>query len=287
MLIIMTVLIEYGGAGRHLVALDRPSITLALKLSFALQIVCPLTTSFSKLGVLCLFYRIFGQSSRAYRMCIKATFAFVVVIMIAQILIPFLNCRPFNHTWHPESQGSCAIPALSLWRYLGIPNVVTTLIIVTLPVPALAKLNVSRPVRLGLIVVFGICILGIVAAIMRFQSFLAVTNFRDITYENVKPLCWTIAESGIYLVAGIMPTLRPLLMRVFKDTIFHRLVATGSSAKVSGSWGNKRISRMKRAEQGRSAGSKQDASVSVVSAEGVALVQTEAPKTNGPGPDWI
>lgn len=280
-------LIKLGGAGRHLDALDPPAITTALKLSFALQIVCPLTTSFSKLGALCLFHRIFGQASRAYRMCINATFGLVVAIMIAQILIPFLNCRPFNHTWNPRLQSSCAIPALSLWRFLGIPNVVTTLIIVSLPIPALAKLNVSRPVRIGLIVVFSICLLGIVAAIMRFQSFLAVTDFRDITYENVRPLCWTIAESGIYLVAGIMPTLRPLLKRVFKDTIFERMLITSSNIKVSGSWGSKRFSRMRKNEQERAASNKQNTSISVVSAEGVALVETEHPRTNGPGPDWI
>lgn len=238
------VLVEIGGAGRHLIALQRPTITNALKLSLALQIVCPVTTSLSKLGVLCMFQRIFGQASKRYRVVIRIAFGLVLAIMIAQILIPFANCRPFSRNWNINGPGSCAIPGLSLWRFLGIPNVLTTFIIVGIPIPALAKLNVSRPMKFGLAAIFSVCILGIVAAVMRFLSFLAVTDFHDITYENVKPLCWTIAESGIYLVAGIMPTLKPLLKKLFKETRFERMLAGTSSARQSGSWGNKRFSRM-------------------------------------------
>ncbi|KAF2249013.1 hypothetical protein BU26DRAFT_379265, partial [Trematosphaeria pertusa] len=129
-------------------------------------------------------------------------------------VIPFANCKPFSKNWEVMGPGSCAIQPLSLWRYLSIPNVVTTIIIVGIPLPALYKLNVSPATKVGLGLVFSVCIAGIVAAIMRFQSFLEVANFNDITYENIKPLCWTIAESGIYLVAGVLPTLRPLVRKV-------------------------------------------------------------------------
>jgi hypothetical protein len=78
--------------------------------------------------------------------------------------------------------------------------------------------------KVGLGVVFSVCILGVVAAVMRFRSFLAVNNFNDITYENVEPLCWTIAESGIYLVAGCMLGLKPLVKKMCKFFAFGRLL---------------------------------------------------------------
>ncbi|CAO2653071.1 Nn.00g024820.m01.CDS01 [Neocucurbitaria sp. VM-36] len=274
-------LIEIGGAGRHLRSLQPHIITNALKLSTALQIVCPLTTSLSKLGVLCMLHRIFGQASRWYRVAIRTTFALVATIMIVQVLIPFLNCRPFSKTWSPDpfSPGTCAIPGLLLWRYLGIPNVFTTLIIVGIPVPALAKLNVSRSVKFGLCIVFSVCILGIIAAIMRLQSFLQVTDFHDITYENVKPLCWTIAESGIYLVAGVMPTLRPLLRKLFKDTMYERMLTGNTRTRQSGSWRYKRFSRMWfKGEQPVPVAAKEHRSLSDASGEGVALVRAELPR---------
>jgi hypothetical protein len=57
--------------------------------------------------------------------------------MVAQVLIPFMNCRPFSKTWNPDPRypGSCYIPGLVLWRYLGIPNVVTSLVIIGILVP--------------------------------------------------------------------------------------------------------------------------------------------------------
>jgi hypothetical protein len=101
--------------------------------------------------------------------------------------------------------------------------VVTTPIIVDIPVSALYNLHVSRALKAGLVIVFGVCILGVVAAVMRFQAFLALEDFRDITEENVKPLFWTIAEGGIYLVAVCMLGLKSLVKRVFKITAFERL----------------------------------------------------------------
>lgn len=153
--------------------------------------------------------------------------------------------------------------------------------IVGIPVPALAKLHVSRPVKVGLCIVFSVCILGIVAAIMRFQSFLAVVDFHDITYENVKPLCWTIAESGIYLIAGVMPTLRPFLRRLFKDTMFERMLTGSSRTRQSGSRGDKRFSRMwLKVGQPVPEVVKEHRSNSDASREGVTLVKLDLPKVN-------
>ncbi|KAH7082041.1 hypothetical protein FB567DRAFT_594549 [Paraphoma chrysanthemicola] len=240
---IMILLVELGGAGRHRVALPPSTVQNALKLSTALQIVCPLTTSLSKLGVLCLLHRILGRTSRGYRLVIRSTFGVVLVVMVVQVLYPFLNCRPFSKTWIPQKPGGCAITSLSLWRYLSIPNVLTTLVVVGIPLPALTKLQVSRSVKLGFVAVFLVCTVGVIAAIMRLRAFLKVADFHDITFENVEGLCWTVAESGIYLIAGTMLTLKPLLRKLCKGTIAKRLFGdrrkhsnSGVSEKPYRSW---------------------------------------------------
>jgi hypothetical protein len=178
-----------GDAGRHLVTLPAGTLMNALKLCTVLQIVCPLMTSLSKLGVLCLLNRIFKQSERWYRIAIGTTFYLRLAITFSQVLIPFINCRPFSKNWKPDEPGTCAIARLSLWRYLDIPNVSTTLFTVAIPFPALAKLHVSRSSKLGLVIVFGVCVLGVGTAIMRVRFFLKVVDINDITYQNVKPLC--------------------------------------------------------------------------------------------------
>lgn len=237
-------MIQVGGAGRHMVSLQPDTLTEMLKLNTALQIICPLTTSLTKLGILCLYQQIFArQSSRYYHWAIKGTFALVLCTLIIQVIIPFANCKPFSHSWDPFGPGSCAFPGLNLWRYLSIPNVISTIIMIAIPLPALYKLNVGVPTKLGLGVVFSVCIMGMVAAIMRFNAFLSVVDFRDITFECITPLCWTIAESGIYLMAGVLATLRPLIRKLFAGIEFDKILSK-SFGKTSMSWGNKRGSRM-------------------------------------------
>jgi hypothetical protein len=244
----------------------------------ALQIVCPLTTSLSKLGVLCLLNRIFRQSGRWYRIAIHTTFCLVLAITFAQVLIPFINCRLFSKNWRPEEPGICAIAGLSLWRYLDIPNVSTTLFTVAIPLPALVKLHVTQGTKLGLVVVFGVCVLGVGAAIMRVRSFLEVVDFNDITYQNVKPLCWTIVESGIYVVAGVLPTFKPLLRKIFKDTALGTLLSRSSQGSTN--------SERKWFCRGQNKGSPRDAlsgaekqhSLSELTVETAVSVETDSPR---------
>jgi hypothetical protein len=185
-----------------------------MKMSTVSQIICPFTTSLTKLGICIFLLQILGQTSRTYRIIIKTTFFATLCILLVQVTIPFGNCKPFSRNWNPKGPGSCAIPGLSLWRYLSLPNVVTSLVMICIPVPALYRLKVSRRTRLGLGLVCSVCLLGVVAGVMRAYAFLQVEDFHDISYENIAPLCWTVSESGIYLIAGVMLTLKPLIKRL-------------------------------------------------------------------------
>jgi hypothetical protein len=153
----------------------------------------------------------------------------VLAVMVVQALSPFFNRRPFSKTWNPQKPGSCGIASLSLWRYMSTPNLLTTVMAVAIPLPALAKLQVSQSVKVGFVAVLLVCILGVVAAIMRLRAFLKVANFHNITFESVERLRWTVAEPDIYLVTGTMLTLKPLLKEVCKGgTEMERLLSDSS-----------------------------------------------------------
>lgn len=191
-----------------------------------------------------MFYTMLGRTSTRYRLVIRATFILCFVTMLVQFIIPFANCKPFAATWDLGAQEeACTISGLALWRYLSIPNVVSTLLVVAIPIPALYKLRVSTATKFGLAVILSVCVCGIVGAIMRFASFLAVKDFRDFNYEQVTPMCWTVAESGIYMMAGVLPTLRPLMRKIFGDGHFERLfsgMSKKSKSESERSWGNER-----------------------------------------------
>ncbi|KAF2450004.1 hypothetical protein P171DRAFT_469887 [Karstenula rhodostoma CBS 690.94] len=266
--------IHMGGAGRHTATLDYTTITTSLQLNTSLQLICPLTTSLSKMSILCLLHNIFGRTSKRTRLVIRITFVLCLITLLVQVVIPFANCRPFSATWTLGQQSQCAISGLVLWKYLSIPNVITTFIVVAIPLPALYKLRISTATKMGLAVVLSVCVCGVVAAIMRFESFLRVMSFDDFSYEQIDPLRWTIAESGIYMVAGVLPTLRPLMRKLFGNTTFERFLTgrfwsggSGRSGESEGSWGNKQGSAMVRGDADEVALVRKEKKLSVLSTE--------------------
>lgn len=52
---------------------------------------------------------------------------------------------------------------------------------------------------------------GLIASILRFQTFRNTDSFTDSTYHAVELVIWTIAEPGIYLISACMLVYRPVL----------------------------------------------------------------------------
>lgn len=68
-------------------------------------------------------------------------------------------CRPFAYTWDKTIEGGkCGDPMIS-WVVTGVLNMVSDLIILTLPMPYLFRLEMPLVKRLILIAVFGILVL--------------------------------------------------------------------------------------------------------------------------------
>lgn len=62
-----------------------------------------------------------------------------------------------------------------------------------------------------------------VTAILRLVSFFKNDLYRDVTWYSVDLMTWTIAEPGIYFIASILPSLRPLAILMFRDFDFSTL----------------------------------------------------------------
>ncbi len=219
-----------------------------------LDIICPLTTSLSKLGVLCLYSRIFGHISRAYRVAIRVTFVLVVVSIIVQILVPVLNCRPYSWNWYLKGPLTCKISPLMLFRYQDLPNLTTTLIAALIPVPGLLMLRsrFSRAVQFGLALVILLSSFAVIAAILRFIFVFQIRNFDDISFTSIKPLQWAVTESGLNLMTCICMTLRPLLSWAFKGSKIHKIIGTEPNSKASTTfWSEQSTWRWFRSRQSR------------------------------------
>lgn len=58
---------------------------------------------------------------------------------------------------------------------------------------------------------------GIFTAIFRLREFIVLGPFKDLTWYSIDTYTWTVVETGVYLIAACLPSLRSLLKHLFKD----------------------------------------------------------------------
>ncbi|KAG6364069.1 hypothetical protein INS49_009172 [Diaporthe citri] len=143
------------------------------------------------------------------------TLILVVTILISAwslslIIVSVFNCSPVSGFWRHDIPSTC-IPTLPLWYVNAAGNILTDLIIFSLPIPFVWKLDMPCSQRLSLLGVFCLGFFTCVISVVRIE-FLNLGN--DPTYNNIAPAGWSFGELCAGVVTACLPTLRPLLLRV-------------------------------------------------------------------------
>jgi len=104
-----------------------------------------------KLAILVFYSRIFVT-----RLQLGATYTLmgiVVAIAISDMIAGGLQCVPLEYLWNKEIEGSCYdIPAF--YRYGTLPNAITDLFMLLLPLPVIWSLQMSMRTKIGLLATF-------------------------------------------------------------------------------------------------------------------------------------
>lgn len=75
--------------------------------------------------------------------------AWVVAILVTSLL----SCRPIQKQWYSQTEGYC-INRNAYYRYMSLPNIVTDVILLVLPLPMVWRLQVLLSQRLALMSLF-------------------------------------------------------------------------------------------------------------------------------------
>jgi hypothetical protein len=127
--------------------ITRSKIEKAVELIYVLAITC------SKLVFLCLCIRIF-DTSRGYRFATYFVASLVVLNWLADLFISFTICKPFTAQWDHSIPGGKFGDIIRVYQFISIPNIVTDVMMLALPLPALYKLHVDLGTRISLFVTF-------------------------------------------------------------------------------------------------------------------------------------
>jgi len=128
-----------------------PNLETILKMLVAYELIYATSISTIKISVMVFYLRVFVNSG--LRMATKVALAFVITWSVANILQVFLICRPFAKTYSLTVEGTCGDQVASFIA-IGAFNIITDVIILTLPLPTVWALKMSTPTKLGLTGVF-------------------------------------------------------------------------------------------------------------------------------------
>ncbi|KAF2469064.1 uncharacterized protein BDR25DRAFT_230040 [Lindgomyces ingoldianus] len=213
----MIVIVKIGGGGRHIeyhMLHDPMAIKRYLQLQTATEFIYVVSVTVPKLTLLILYLKIFPHNIVRH-----LTWAMIVIVLLQWLIVGVIVwasiCQPFRYKWDKNINGHCA-NLLASYRYFSIPNIITDIAILLLPVSTVWKLQVSKLQKLGIFLTFLAGGLGIIAALIRFVGFFTVDLNRDPTYYGVTTMLLSIAEPGAYFICSTLPYIRPLATKFYK-----------------------------------------------------------------------
>ena len=105
-----------------------------------------------------MFQRANSGLIRATRMVIWGTIALVVGYYVAAFFVSIFQCTPVSKSWHTKEPGTCV--DLDEFRYYNASvNIITSVLVIFTPLPALSKMRQTRPEITELM---GLILLGLV-----------------------------------------------------------------------------------------------------------------------------
>ena len=142
--------VEIGGVGRHAAAFQSdPSVLVRyFKLEVAFIYVYLFAVTVPKLAILSLYLRIFPE--KLYRSACYAVSGVLMASLMAHIIVVSVMCIPLKAYWDPSIQGAHCINENAFFRYSTLPNIITDLCMLVLPLPVVWRMSLSTRDKFGL-----------------------------------------------------------------------------------------------------------------------------------------
>ncbi|KAL3420520.1 integral membrane protein [Phlyctema vagabunda] len=209
----ITLLGLHYGLGRHAAALQVEDLMSYGKTLMAFECVYVTCITLVKCSLLTMYYRIFPIRSIKIGAYILAGVSISWAISICMVSI--FQCTPIAKTWNPTLDGHCINLKAS---FIGnaIPNILTDILILALPMPQIWKLHTTVLQRAQICFVFLLGSFVIFTSIYRFTQ---VFRFQadDVTWTLASAQIWCLVESSAAIISACLPTLGPLFQFVVRS----------------------------------------------------------------------
>ncbi|CAH0003447.1 unnamed protein product [Clonostachys byssicola] len=242
------------GVGQH-VWVASPEGTYAWAIGLFIGEICyTLTLLLVKLAILAFYWRSFSIK-RSVKMIIWVLVATTSGWAFSLLVATFCQCLPTRAFWErfnpynplPPSEYHCGVDSLPFFIGNAIPNIVTDIVMIILPIPYIwsLQLPVQQKLALG-----GVFVVGIFVTVVSLVRLIQVINLDltnvDITWNFASVGTWTIVEGNVAILCACLPFLKPIINKItygrFGSTADKSVNTKGSSKpgqprQASGAWG--------------------------------------------------
>jgi hypothetical protein len=220
------------GSSRH--RLPTQHSDTPFQASMAGQTLFVLASSFVKISILVSYLRIAPEKS-VFRRLVWITLGVVgaggVVFFVAlwtqclyvklapKAFILFLIetdflSSPISSYWNLFLSNRDCIPEGPPLITQTVFNVITDFVIYVLPMPTLFHLTLPSAQRIGLMILFGVgCVIVVAGSFRAYWVHQVLYDTYDVTWEGFNLWIWTAVETNVGVICGCIPSLKPILFR--------------------------------------------------------------------------
>jgi hypothetical protein len=148
-------MVNKAGAGRHMdfiLATDPGKVSTFFKGVLANEFLHPPAVAFPKLVVVILYLRVF--TNKWARMITWGLVYTIAAAWFAYTVAALVQCRPFAYNWDKTIPGGQCFDVTTFAISSSVPNIVTDVIVLFLPIQTIVDLKVSIGKRVGLMLIF-------------------------------------------------------------------------------------------------------------------------------------
>ncbi|KAK1675699.1 hypothetical protein BDP55DRAFT_552169 [Colletotrichum godetiae] len=197
------------GLGRHIVVLKPADIVEYMHMFYISIVFYNIALLAIKLSFLCQYYRIMAvpRMRRIYALALLVVGAWST----SQVFIAAFQCLPVEGFWDKSVVSHC-IPNQPQWYVNAAGNIITDVAVFALPLPIFWHLSLPRKQKALLMGIFSLGFFTVAISIVRIQY---LSTPADFTWTNVDASLWSIGEISSAVTCACLPTLRPLLTKMF------------------------------------------------------------------------
>ncbi|EOD52135.1 putative cation-transporting atpase 4 protein [Neofusicoccum parvum UCRNP2] len=227
-----TITAALNGVGTHADYLDEHYDHEGRKWFMMFQIFYVASTVPIKSAICVALLRI--TQERKYRYPLWGIMLLATIAAIVTIVAVLAQCHPISATWD-KSLGTCIDPSVitNVSYFISSVSIVTDWSCAILPVFILWNVQLRFRIKASVAAILALGVVASTATLVRLRYLLNYGNPDDYLYGIANIALWSIIESGTGIIAGSLPSLRPLLRYV---PFFGESFA-GSSNKRSGMGG--------------------------------------------------